>query len=187
MTSADDLDRIWREGLTLAASELVVRDDPRARTATRVQRRRRSRRIKTAVAAIAFSVAAIGATAHFDDHVSHGRVASRPPTTVQASVSIDDAPGNQLAITFPGRTVSGNPPSVTLPAGIIHFEIHGTPAHQLVIDGVPDFTATFAGTASSTVTENVRLQPGRYSLHCTIPGHAAAGEQAILTVEAQAG
>ena len=183
MNSTDELDGIWRDGLYAAASELDIADDPRTQVAERVRHRRRSRRTATAVTLVVLSVAAVLAVAQIGKPVTHSGVSARPNPTVRAVVEVDDAPGNQLTITFPGRVVSGNPPSIALPSGLIRFKIHAlTPGHRLVIDGIPDFVADFSVSAPTTVTEDVQLNPGEYLMHCTIPGHAEAGEEMRLKV-----
>ena len=185
MNSTDELDGIWRDGLSAAASELVIADDPRARVAERVRHRRRSRRTGTAVILVVLSAAAILAVAQIGHQGRHPGVAARPNPTVRAIVEVDDAPGNQLTIVFPGRVVSGNPPSIELPTGLIRFKIHGSTGHRLVIDGVPGFVADFSASDPPPITEDVRLNPGEYLMHCTIPGHAEANEEMLLKVSTQ--
>lgn len=53
--------------------------------------------------------------------------------------------------------------------------------HVLVLDGVPGFKADFDG-STTTITQNVRLAPGHYLMHCIIPGHTQAGEEAVIVV-----
>jgi hypothetical protein len=185
MTSTDQLDGIWRDGLTATASQLVIADDPRTRVAERVRHRRRSRRTATAVTLVALSAAAVLAVAQMGHQGTHPVVAARPNPTVRAVVEVDDAPGHQLTIVFPGRVVSGNPPSIALPSGLIRFKIHGTPGHRLAIDGIPGFVANFSPSGTTTLTEDARLNPGEYLMHCTIPGHAELGEEMLLKVSTQ--
>jgi hypothetical protein len=186
MNSTDELDGIWRNGLSAAASELDLADDPRTQVAERVRHRRRSRRTATAITLVVLSTAAVLAVGQIGKQGTHAGVAARPNPTVRAVVEVDDAPGNQLTIVFPGRVVSGNPPSIRLPSGLIRFKIHGTPGHRLVIDGIPGFVADFSALrAPTTLTEDARLNPGEYLMHCTIPGHAEAGEEMRLKVSTQ--
>jgi hypothetical protein len=186
MTSTDELDSIWRDGLSAAASEFFIADDPRTRVAERVRHRRRSRRTGTAVTLVVLSAAAVLAVAQIGHQGTHAGVAARPNPTVRAVVEVDDAPGNQLTIALPGRVVSGNPPSIALPSGLIRFEIHGLhPDHRLVIDGIPNFVADFSVSGPTTITEDVQLNPGEYLMHCTVPGHAEAGEEIRLKVSTQ--
>jgi hypothetical protein len=186
MTSTDELDGIWHDGLSAAENELVIAHDPHARVAERVRHRRRSRRTGTAVTLVVLSAAAVLAIAQIGRQGTHAGVAARPDPTVRAVVEVDDAPGNLLTIVFPGRVVSGNPPSIRLPSGLIRFKIHGTPGHRLVIDGMPGFVADFSALrAPTTLTEDARLNPGEYLMHCTIPGHAEANEEMLLKVSTQ--
>ncbi|MDP9336101.1 MAG: hypothetical protein M3Q30_22710 [Actinomycetota bacterium] len=185
MTSSDELDGTWRDGLSAAASELVIADDPRTRVAERVRRRRRSRRTRTAVTLVVLSAAAVLAVAQMGHQGTHPGVAAGPGATVRAVVEVDDAPGNQLTIVFPGRVVSGNPPSIRLPSGLIRFKIQGSAGHTLVIDGIPGFVADFSPSGPTTLTEDVRLNPGEYLMHCAVPGHAEAGEEMLLKVSTQ--
>ena len=52
--------------------------------------------------------------------------------------------------------------------------------HVLTIDGIPSFTVDAA--APETVTRDLHLDAGIYRLYCTIPGHAEAGEEILLSV-----
>jgi hypothetical protein len=88
---------------------------------------------------------------------------------------------NQLKIRFPGREVSGNPPRVHLQQGQLRFTVRSYGTHRLVIDGVPGFNPPVA-TDGTPVVVTVRLAPGTYRMHCTLPGHAEAGEEATLIV-----
>jgi hypothetical protein len=186
MTSTDELDGIWRDGLSAAANELVIADDPHGRVDRRVRHRHRSRRTGTAIILVVLTAAAILAVAQLGRQETHAGVAARPGPTIRAIIEVDDAPGNQLTIVFPGRVASGNPPSIRLPSGLIRFKIHGTPGHQLVIDGIPGFVADFSAfRAPTTLTEDARLNPGEYLMHCTIPGHAEANEEMLLKVSTQ--
>jgi hypothetical protein len=187
MNSTDELDGIWRDGLSAAAGQLDIADDPRTRVAERVRHRRRSRRTAMAVTLAVLSAAAVLAVAQIGHQGTHAGVAARPNPTVRAVVEVDDAPGsNQLTIVFPGRVESGKPPSIALPSGLIRFKIHGLhPDHRLVIDGVPGFVAEFSVSGPTNITEDVQLKPGEYLMHCTVPGHAEAGEEMRLTVSTQ--
>jgi hypothetical protein len=109
-----------------------------------------------------------------------GEVATAPPVAV---VRVEVLVGGQLRIQFPGRAVSGQPPQVDLRHGVIRFEVRsGSGADHVVIDGVPNFAAAVDSTYG-VVTELVRMPPGRYLMRSTIPGHAEAGETAVLVVK----
>ena len=187
MTNVDDLDRIWRDGLVTAAEEFSGPGDVRTRVAARVRHRRRSRRAMSAgAAALLVGTAGVGVGAlHRDDR--RAGVATVPLTTAPATaapvavVQVDEAPGNALKIAFPGR-VLGDPPSVSLPSGLIRFEIHvGGAGHVLRIEGVPGFEVD-ASVEGETIVKDIDLAPGTYVMYCAIPGHRDAGEQMILVV-----
>jgi hypothetical protein len=176
MTDIDELDRMWRDGLASAAEDVVATPNPQARVAARVQHRRRSRRTTTASVVVVLIAAVVIAVSQLGQHPKHLSVGAERPLIVQ----VTDAPNGNLQILFPGRPIS-NPPIVPLPSGVIRFEIRGlAPGHRLVIDGVPGFVVDFE--APGTITKDVRLNPGEYLMHCTIPGHAEAGERALLDV-----
>jgi hypothetical protein len=177
MNDIDELDEMWRTGLAGAAHDVVSTVNPQARVAARVKHRRRSRWARTASVAVLLLAAALGTATHLGGHAQHVRVAAEQPSIIQ----VTDAPAGTLQILFPGRLTAGNPPRVLLPSGVVRFEIRGlTAGHRLVIDGAPGFVANFQ--TPSTITKEVQLDPGEYLMHCTIPGHAEAGEEAILDV-----
>jgi hypothetical protein len=182
MNSTDELDRIWRDGLTAAASELVITGDPKARVVQRARHRRRARRAGTAVGLVVLSGSALAAVSQIGhDHTRTG-VASQPGATISAVVQVEDAPNGRLTIEFPGRATSGAPAALSLPSGLIRFEISGTPGHDLVIDGVSGVVADFTPSGPTTITRDVQLAPGEYLMHCIVPGHAEAGEEVTLRV-----
>jgi hypothetical protein len=179
MTDIDELDRIWREGLASAADAMSPATDPTARVTERIRRRRRARATLTAISVVATALVIVIAVSFARDRHS-GEVAMAPPVAV---VRVEVLVGGQLTIQFPGRAVSGQPPHVDLPHGVIRFEVRsGCCADRLVIDGVPKFAAV-VGSAHDVVTEIVRMAPGRYLMHSTLPGHAEAGENAVIIVK----
>lgn len=181
MNSTDELDRIWRDGLTAAASDLVISGDPKARVVRRARHRRRVRRAGTAVGLVLLSGSALVAVSQIGhDHTRTG-VATQPGATITTVVHVEDAPSGRLTIEFPGRTEVGDA-SLALPSGLVRFEISGAPGHELVIDGVSGRVADFAPTAPGTITRDVQLDPGEYLMHCIVPGHTEAGEEVTLRV-----
>ena len=54
----------------------------------------------------------------------------------------------------------------------------GAQAHDLLIEGVPDFKLTIGDSDTGTI----ELAPGNYTLYCDLTGHRAAGMEADLTV-----
>lgn len=184
MTNVDELDRIWQEGLTTAAEEFAAPGDVRTRVAVRVRHRRRSRRVVAACAAAAV-VAAAGVGVGLLPHDGSAVVATVPVTTTPpvpvAVVQVDEAPRNQLEITFPGR-VSGDATSLSLRPGLIRFVVHVSGAgHVLRIDGAPAFEVD-ANVEGETIAKDVELEPGTYVMYCAVPGHREAGEQMTLVV-----
>jgi hypothetical protein len=186
MTEIEDVDQIWRAGLATAADALGPAGDVRARVAARVRHRQRSRRAVSAGAVAALMATTVVAVAELHHDDGRVRVAIAPTTTtvpvIRAVVQVNDAPGGALTMEFPGRTVTGNPPTISLPSGVIRFVVHDvSPGHDLVIDGIPAFNIDLA-TAGETITKDVQLDPGVYDLHCAIPGHEDAGEKILLVV-----
>jgi hypothetical protein len=73
----------------------------------------------------------------------------------------------------------------TVPAGIVkinYIDIGGT--HTLVFDN-PKLSGFKLSVPQGPTSGKVRLQPGTYTIYCTIPGHRQAGEQATITVTPQ--
>jgi plastocyanin len=70
----------------------------------------------------------------------------------------------------------------TVPAGIIqvnYIQVGGT--HTLVFTD-PQYSGFQLAVPSGPRSGKVELQPGNYTIYCTIPGHRAAGMQANVTV-----
>lgn len=191
MSDVEELDGMWRDGL--AAAAVHPAPDERARIAARVRHRRRARRTMTAGGAAALTAAAVVGVVQIGHGSTDVRVATHGttmtttpeaqtgPVVPNAVVQVNEAPGNQLVIFFPGRA-GGDRSSVTLPSGLIRFEIHELGAgHELRIDGVPGFDAVI-DKVGATITRDVRLTPGTYVMYCAIPGHRAAGEGVRLVV-----
>jgi hypothetical protein len=181
MNDVDELDRIWRDGLASVAEELGSTSDPRVRVHARVQRRRRSRHAVVALVSIALVVSLVLAFSAFNGHSSRTRISNPPLDAVPTLVFVTDAPGGTLSLSFRHQVPSEKPFAVTLPSGVARFVIHGRAGHQLVSDGVPGFVANFEHTG--IIVRDVRLAPGEYLMHCAVPGHAEAGEEAIFIVQ----
>jgi hypothetical protein len=183
MTNDDDLDRMWRDGLTRAADGLGVTTGVRSRVAARVRHRRHRRRAASAGAIAALAATTVVGVAELRSGSTRVQVATSDTTTppvVPTVVQVDDAPGGALKIEFPGHDL-GYLPSITLPSGDVRFVIHGdSGGHVLRIDGAPEFEANFTA-AGETITKDVMLVPGRvYVMYCAIPGHREAGESVII-------
>jgi hypothetical protein len=178
----DELDRIWREGLSAADAVTAPISDPTVRVAERVRRRRRLRRIRRWVGvAVVCVVIVLGVSLARAGSPQRVDVATSSPVTV---VRVDVLVGGQLTILFPGRATSGQPSRVELAHGVIRFEVQSrTGSDRIVIDGVPKFVATVYPPLHGTVTQTVRIAPGTYLMHSTILGHTEAGEKAVLVVK----
>jgi plastocyanin len=73
----------------------------------------------------------------------------------------------------------------TVPAGIVqinYVNLGGT--HTLVFDN-PKLSGFQLSVPHGQASGKVKLDPGTYTIYCTIPGHRQAGEQATITVTPQ--
>jgi hypothetical protein len=185
MTSADELDQLWRDGLAVLAEQLAPPTDPETRVALRRRRRRRGRnatKLAAVVASIAVVAITIAVLARGSDQRT--RVTSPPPPVPVATVAVVDTPRGSLRIDFPGRRTGSLP--LQLPSGLIRFQVvSGSPGHQLVLDGPTGFRVQLSSLAMRSTTTDVQLAPGQYAMHCIIPSHTEAGEQAVIVVSAQ--
>lgn len=181
MTSTDELDQLWRDGLAVLAEEFKRPTDPAPRVALRLRRRRRVRnatKLSVVVASIAVAAITIAALAQGPDRRT--RVTSPPPPVPVATVAVEDAPGGSLRIDFPGRETGV---SLQLPTGLIRFQVvSGAAGHELVLDGSPGFRVQLSSPSARSTTTDVQLAPGQYLMHCIVSGHTEAGEQAAITV-----
>jgi hypothetical protein len=183
MTDTDELDRIWREGLGHLAAPTTPISDPASAVGARARQRHQSRIGVLATAAVVIAVSIAGVLVVAGRRSTETIVPARSPTSIPRRLVVDviDAARGNLAISFPGRKVSGSPPHVNLPAGLTQLKITTlTAGHSLVLDGVPAFAAT--PQAIGTVIRTVQLVPGVYALHCIVPGHTEAGEEMLLDV-----
>lgn len=178
----DGIDDVWRTGL--AGLTPAEEADPVARVEGRLRHRQRVRVGTRGIGAAALIAVMLGVISYAGRTNHVGVTNATAPTRVVVVAGVN----NTLRIGFPGRKTFGSSgPRIILPAGRVRFVVHsGGSSHHLVIDGVPGFSVSVAappspgGPPSATVT--VRLKPGRYLMHCTIPGHAEAGEIAWITV-----
>ncbi len=70
----------------------------------------------------------------------------------------------------------------TAPAGIVRIDYSGQGGHTLAFRE-PQFAGFALSTAASgTHSAKVDLPPGKYTIYCTVTGHAASGMTATLTV-----
>jgi plastocyanin len=78
--------------------------------------------------------------------------------------------------------LSFNEKDYTVPAGIVEVKLGGDDGHTLAFRE-PEFSGFLLGpTPNPPLEGKVELEPGDYRIYCTIPGHAAAGMEATVTV-----
>ncbi|MBB6171874.1 putative cupredoxin-like copper-binding protein [Nocardiopsis mwathae] len=72
----------------------------------------------------------------------------------------------------------------TVPAGTITFELNnvGNAPHDLVIEEHDDHTVAEVGPGESA-SGTVELEPGTYTLYCSIGNHRQDGMEVTITVE----
>ncbi len=81
-----------------------------------------------------------------------------------------------------GSSFEFTPSSVTVPAGIIQFDLTSTDIqHSIVIRGISGFLIE-AG-RGQTASGKVELSEGTYDFYCNIPGHETAGMKGTITVK----
>jgi uncharacterized cupredoxin-like copper-binding protein len=102
----------------------------------------------------------------------------------------DDSPGADLPavegpvsprIEVTARDMAFEPDAIAVAAGQVEVVIHndGSMLHDLRIEDQPFIIEAQAG---ETATSQVTLEPGRYQLFCSIPGHRDAGMTGVLEV-----
>jgi plastocyanin len=81
---------------------------------------------------------------------------------------------------LPSLTYQAN--NFTVPAGTIQINyISKGGTHTLVFDN-PKLSGFELYVPQGPTSGKVQLEPGAYTIYCTIPGHRQAGEQATITV-----
>lgn len=84
-------------------------------------------------------------------------------------------------VTIKGDHFAFVPDKVQVPAGIIDFKLHAIDTqHSFVIEGIPGFQIEAA--SGQTASKKIKLEKGKYTFYCNIPGHRAAGMEGTLTV-----
>ncbi len=113
-------------------------------------------------------------------------VALTAPTTVTTvgaqgtQVTLVDSA--DTSITFSGTEFAYSPSEGTVSGGFeLIFENAGRVLHNLEIEGVSGLLLEANPGKSSA--ETIRLEPGSYTIFCSIPGHRQAGMEGTLTVE----
>ncbi|HEY3674040.1 MAG TPA: sulfocyanin-like copper-binding protein [Acidimicrobiia bacterium] len=95
-----------------------------------------------------------------------------PVGAAKATVAVQVVP-NKFAFTSK---------SYTAPAGIVRIDYSGQSGHTLAFTDPKLAGFRLSTSASGPTSGKVDLPPGKYTLYCTITGHAAAGMTATLTV-----
>ena len=104
-------------------------------------------------------------------------VGAAPPTPAHVEVTAEDKEGFRFVLS-----------RSSVPAGktILEFVNHGQDEHNLnASEGSEgEVVGSLANTpANGHLSLTVELKPGSYTLFCSLPGHAAKGMKATLTVE----
>jgi hypothetical protein len=173
----NDLDSRWRDGLRAAVPFVDMRHAPE-RVVSRIRQRKRRRAGTALVATFAMLLVAVGVVLTYRDGGSPSiHTAGRGPAPHDGG-----SPTARLHVTS-DASLFMHLDRATVPAGVIEIVyLDGGGTHELRIDRVPNFLlrVPFGPTVA-----RVRLTPGRYVLYCDLPGHRAAGEEAVLTVTAR--
>jgi hypothetical protein len=103
-----------------------------------------------------------------------GGLLPQPTGPPVATVTVTAGPG----LTFDGVKFDKDFPAK---AGVVEVDYTGEAGHTLQFRtlGYQGFPLTTSGGPKKG---KVTLKPGKYSIYCTIPGHAAAGMEATITV-----
>jgi uncharacterized cupredoxin-like copper-binding protein len=138
------------------------------------------------------------------DHTTGRRTTYRRPRAPRALAAVglavataafaggcgDDSPGADLpAVEGPvsprleltAREMAYEPDAIAVEAGDVEVVLHnaGTILHDLRVEDQPFILEAKAG---ETTTSDVTLEPGRYELFCSLPGHREAGMTGVVEV-----
>jgi Copper binding proteins, plastocyanin/azurin family. len=84
-------------------------------------------------------------------------------------------------VTVSAKNFSFTPNTLESPAGIIQIDLKSADGiHDLVIEGIPGFRIEV--TSGNSSSAKVKLQPGKYTFYCSLPGHRSGGMEGTLTV-----
>ena len=125
----------------------------------------------TAVAILALAISACGGSTPEETDPT-GAPTGAPPA------------GDATVVTASATEYAYELSTTTIPAGDVTFELtnNGSMSHDLVLEGGPGGGTDVIGggeTASFTVT----LEPGTYTLYCSVGNHRAQGMEVEITVE----
>lgn len=101
-----------------------------------------------------------------------------------ATDSPEDASAAGSSLTVAADDLFYDPDRLTAEAGSIAFTVENVGAieHDLIIEEVGDLDVVGMVAPGETATGSVELDAGTYTLYCSVPGHRAAGMEAMLEV-----
>jgi hypothetical protein len=99
---------------------------------------------------------------------------AQPTGAAGSTVTVTAGPG----LTFDGVKFDKDFPAK---AGVVEIDYTGAAGHTLQFRTL-DYKGFPLSTSGGAKKGKVKLTPGKYSIYCTIPGHAAAGMEATITV-----
>ena len=93
-------------------------------------------------------------------------------------------PADATVVTVSATEYAYELSTTTIPAGAVSFELtnNGSMSHDLVLEGGPGGGTEVIG-SGETATLNVTLEPGTYTLYCSVGNHRAQGMEIEITVE----
>lgn len=91
--------------------------------------------------------------------------------------------GDATVVTVSATEYAYDLSTTDIPAGAVTFELtnNGSMSHDLVLEGGPGGGTDIIG-AGETATLNVTLEPGTYTLYCSVGNHRAQGMEVEITV-----
>ena len=98
-----------------------------------------------------------------------------PTGKATSTVTVDAGAG----LTFNNVAFKSN---YTATAGVVEIDYGGDPGHTLAFKEAPLAGFELMSPPAKPESGKVTLKAGTYNIYCTVPGHAAAGMQATITV-----